>query len=102
MLSRDEFLYYLLKMREQVEGVAPIKFWRRMEIELDKFTKTDDMKNTVFPPGEPTPMTSAQFKNYSEEKKVKQIEELKNTETLLSRGIIFHFYKFYQRWKKID
>ena len=52
--SRDEFIYYLFFLREKIEGVAPVKVWLRMEIELGRFTKTDDMKFTSFPPGEPT------------------------------------------------
>jgi len=61
-----------------------MKFWLKMEIELAKWTKTEDMKTTCFPPGEPTSMTSEQFKNYFQERNLKKMEDSKNTVTLLS------------------
>jgi len=80
---RDEFIYYLVKLREGVVN-TPMKFWLKMEIELAKWTKTEDMKQSCFPPGDPVIMTSEQFKNYYNERNLKKIEESKNTVTLIS------------------
>lgn len=49
---RDEFIYYLVKLREGAVS-TPMKFWLKMEIELAKWTKTEDMKQSCFPPGDP-------------------------------------------------
>lgn len=49
---RDDFIYYLVRLREDV-CPSPMKFWLKMEIELTKWTKTEDMKQSCFPPGDP-------------------------------------------------
>lgn len=82
-ISRDEFIFYLLRLREANE-CAPIKIWLKMEIELTAWTRTEDMKTTCYPPGEPVVMTPDQFKNYYNERNLRTIEESKNTVTLLS------------------
>jgi len=41
-----------MKIREGLNA-GPIKIWLKMDIELAKWTKTEDMKTTCFPPGDP-------------------------------------------------
>ena len=57
----------------------------KMEIELGRFTKTDDMKHTTFPPGQPSPLTASQFEAYYKDKELKTIENMKQTETIISK-----------------
>lgn len=82
--ARNEFIYYLLSLRQKLPGVAPVKFWMRMDIELGRFTKTDDMKHNTFPSGQPDPLTCEQFEQYYKEKDLKTQENMKQTETLIS------------------
>lgn len=49
---RDEFLYYFVRIREVIMN-EKMKFWLKVEIELAKWTKTEDMNTTCFPPGDP-------------------------------------------------
>lgn len=61
-----------------------MKIWTMTEIELAKFTKTEDMKQNCFPTSQGLTMTSEQFKNYTNERNLKKIEDSKNTVTLIS------------------
>jgi hypothetical protein len=59
-LDRDEFILYMISIRERL-NLPPVKVWLRPEINLEKFTKTDDMKKSIFPTSSPREFTSGQF-----------------------------------------
>lgn len=59
-LDRDEFIVYLLTIRDKM-NCPPVKIWLRPEINLEKYSKTDTMKNTVFPSSTPKSFSANQF-----------------------------------------
>ena len=59
-LDRDDFLLYLICFREKLKQPL-VKIWLRPEINLEAFTKTENMKNTVCPSENPKEFSSKQF-----------------------------------------
>lgn len=82
---RDEFLFYLIKLVWLLTD-RQMKIWFVEDMELKKFTKNEDQKKSEeipnFPPLE---MTPEEFKVYYMNRNLKLHEELKHTETILSR-----------------
>lgn len=83
-LERDEFILYLIYLKEKI-GLPPMKIWMRPEINLEQFTKTDKMKNTVCPSEEPKEYNTQQFLDFLKLKDMKIKETAEQTETLISK-----------------
>ena len=82
---RDEFLFYLIKLVYLFTD-RQLKIWFVDDMELKRFTKTDDMEGQAeTPPFPPIEMTPEEFIVYYTQRNLKLHEELKLTETILTR-----------------
>jgi len=82
---RDEFLFYLIKLMYLFTDKL-IKIWFVEDLELKKFTKNDDQtKAESAPPIPPLEMTPEEFRVYYTTRNLKLHEELRMTETILTR-----------------
>lgn len=83
--ARDEFLFYLIKLVWLLTD-RQMKIWFVEDMELKKFTRNEDQKKPEEVPNfPPMDMTPEEFQVYFTNRNLKLHEELKLTETILSK-----------------
>lgn len=81
---RDEFLFYLIQLVFLFTDKLP-KIWFVEDLELKRFTRYEDSTDATNPPFPPIEMSAEEFRVYFTNKNLKLHEELRLTETILSR-----------------
>jgi serum/glucocorticoid-regulated kinase 2 len=80
---RDEFIQYLLELREKLR-CEKIKIYVRPEIELARYTKNDDETQMKLPGGDPRSFSSEEWKAWYMDRRNKREHDIAQTETVFN------------------